>query len=65
MDNDAQGRHLAYQLKITNPQKYRNSELYLVIDGISATRHTMMDRLNNLRANSIINGTPVSKLEKK
>ncbi|EHO46185.1 YfhO family protein [Lentilactobacillus kisonensis] len=64
MDNDAQGRHLAYQLKITNPQKYRNSELYLVIDGISATRHTMMDRLNNLRANSIINGTPVSKLEK-
>lgn len=32
MDNDAQGRHLSYQLNINNPQKYRNSELYLVID---------------------------------
>ncbi|MBU9788710.1 YfhO family protein [Lentilactobacillus sp. G22-6] len=64
MDNDAQGRHLSYQLKLKNPEKYRNTELYLVIDGISETRHTMMGRLNSLRADSIIDGTPVSKLQK-
>lgn len=64
MDNDAQGRHLSYQLRINHPQRYRNSELYLVIDGISETRHSMMDRLNTLRADSIVTGTPVSKLQK-
>ncbi|MGF2385509.1 YfhO family protein [Lentilactobacillus otakiensis] len=64
MDNDAQGRHLSYQLNINNPQKYRNSELYLVIDGVSHTTHSTMDRLNSLTADSIIDGTPVSKLQK-
>lgn len=64
MDNDAQGHHLAYRLNLKDPNKYRNSELYLVIDGISETRHTMMDRLDNLRADSIVSGTPVSKLQK-
>ncbi|GAF37046.1 YfhO family protein [Lentilactobacillus farraginis] len=64
MDNDAQGHHLAYRLKLKDPQKYRHCELYLVIDGITETRHTLMDRLNNLRADSIVSGTPVSKLQK-
>lgn len=64
MDTDVQGHHLAYRLKLKHPQQYRNSELYLVIDGISETRHTTMDRLNSLRADSIISGSPVSKLQK-
>lgn len=64
MDNDAQGRHLSYQLNINNPKQYRNSELYLVIDGVSHTTHTAMDRIANLTADSIIDGTPVSKLQK-
>lgn len=64
MDNDAQGHHLAYRLAIKHPERYRNSELYLEINGVSATRHTMMDRLNNLRADSIVSGEPVSKLQK-
>ncbi|OFA12524.1 bacterial membrane protein YfhO [Lentilactobacillus sunkii] len=64
MDNDAQGRHLSYKLNIDNPEKYKNSELYLVINGVSRTRHTTMDRLNTLTADSIIDGQPVSKLQK-
>lgn len=64
MDNDAQGRHLSYQLNINQPEKHRHSELYLVIDGISHTTHSTADRLNSLTADSIIDGTPVSKLQK-
>ena len=64
MDNDAQGRHLSYKLSIDNPERYKNSELYLIIDGVSRTRHTTMDRINTLTADSIIDGQPVSKLQK-
>ncbi|GHP14862.1 membrane protein [Lentilactobacillus fungorum] len=64
MDSDAQGRHLAYRLTINQPKKAQNSELYLVINGIDKGCHTAMDRLNSLRADSIIDGTPVSKLAK-
>ncbi len=64
MDNDAQGRHLSYQLKIDNPKKYKNCELYLVIDGVKSSRHSLRDRINTLDANAVVSGEPLSKLQK-
>lgn len=64
MDSDAQGHHLAYRLAIQHPNRYRNCELYLTVDGVSSARHTIRDRLDTLTADSIVSGTPVSKLEK-
>ncbi|WP_283680185.1 YfhO family protein [Lentilactobacillus sp. Marseille-Q4993] len=64
MTSDAQGRNLSYRLKLNNAAKYKNSELYLVIDGVKATTHTTKDRIDNLTAHSIVSGKPVSKLAK-
>lgn len=45
MTSDVQGHQLPYNLTITNPKKYRHTELYLVLDGItyenSSIKHAM------------------------
>ncbi|GAY73531.1 YfhO family protein [Lentilactobacillus kosonis] len=64
MTSDAQGRQLSYQLKIDQPQQFKNCELYLVINGVNITPDTIHDQLNKLTNRATISGQPVSRLQK-
>lgn len=46
--SDVAGNHQAYQLEIKNPQRYRNSELYLQIKGIKINQTTTQSKLTQL-----------------
>ncbi|KRK47964.1 integral membrane protein [Secundilactobacillus kimchicus JCM 15530] len=63
MTSDVTGHQMTYQLKIKQPSQYRNSELYLAVDGIKTTQQSTPYRMQSFANNATLAGTPYPKGE--
>jgi len=64
MTSDMQGHQLPYNLTITNPKKYRNTELYLVLDGITYNNSSIKYAMTVGNRNSVFAARPNTKIDK-
>ena len=64
LTSDVQGHQLKYTLTLKRPKQAQGTELYLVLDGISAQRLTTADQLKDQDNTSILGNTPRSNLTK-
>jgi len=63
LTSDVQGNQLSYQLKIKHPEKYRQSELYLSLTGITYDRSSIGQSLQTSDASTVFNARPNTKLD--
>lgn len=64
MTSDIQGNQLPYNLTITQPKKYRNTELYLVLDGISYNNSSIKYAMTTGNRNAVFANRPNTKIDK-
>lgn len=63
MVSDVQGHQMPYQLTIQHPKKYRNTELYLVLDGISYRRSSIKHALTTSQNTNVFTARPYTKVD--
>ncbi|RRK11120.1 hypothetical protein D1831_04020 [Lactiplantibacillus garii] len=63
MVSDVQGHQIPYQLTIKHPQRYRNTELYLVLDGISYDRSSIQNELLTSQNTTVFTDRPYTKVD--
>ncbi|AMO30019.1 YfhO family protein [Lactiplantibacillus plantarum] len=63
MVSDVQGHQIPYQLTIQHPKKYRNTELYLVLDGISYRRSSIKHALTTSQNTNVFTARPYTKVD--
>ncbi|WP_432540755.1 YfhO family protein [Lactiplantibacillus argentoratensis] len=63
MVRDVQGHQMPYQLTIQHPKKYRNTELYLVLDGISYRRSSIKHALTTSQNTNVFTARPYTKVD--
>ncbi|KLD59731.1 hypothetical protein WP50_15940 [Lactiplantibacillus plantarum] len=63
MVSDVQGHQIPYQLTIQHPKKYRNTELYLVLDGISYRRSSIKHALTTSQNINVFTARPYTKVD--
>ncbi|MFB9770164.1 YfhO family protein [Lactiplantibacillus modestisalitolerans] len=61
--SDVQGHQIPYQLTIKHPQRYRHTELYLVLDGIDYQRSSIKHALKTSRNTTVFTDRPYSKID--
>ncbi len=64
MVSDVQGHQLPYNLTITQPKKYRNTELYLVLDGISYQTSSIKHAMTVGNHTTVFSDRPNTKIDK-
>lgn len=62
LTSDAQGQPLTYQLKLKHPEKYRHTELYLSLTGITYDRSSISHQQQIGNQNAVFNARPNPKL---
>lgn len=63
MVSDVQGHQVPYQLTIKNPKRYRNMELYLVLDGISYSQSSFKHALTTSQNTNVFTARPYTKVD--
>ncbi|MGJ3791344.1 YfhO family protein [Lactiplantibacillus argentoratensis] len=63
MVSDVQGHQMPYQLTIQHPKKYRNTELYLMLDGISYRRSSIKHALTTSQNTNVFTARPYTKVD--
>ncbi|TBX41402.1 hypothetical protein EUZ87_09715 [Lactiplantibacillus paraplantarum] len=63
MISDVQGHQMPYQLTIKHPKRYRNTELYLVLDGISYRRSSIKHALTTSQNTNVFTARPYTKVD--
>ncbi|KRO28196.1 integral membrane protein [Lactiplantibacillus fabifermentans DSM 21115] len=61
--SDVQGHQIPYTLTINEPKKYRNTEMYLVLSGISYQRSSIKNELQTSQNTTVFTGRPYSKID--
>ncbi|WP_268913484.1 YfhO family protein [Lentilactobacillus sp. SPB1-3] len=64
MTTDATGKPLQYSLKVNNPNATKNSELFLVINGIKQTDGSLDDQMDWITNQNLLDNKSYSKLQK-
>ncbi|WP_137643997.1 YfhO family protein [Lactiplantibacillus plajomi] len=63
MISDVQGHQVPYELTIKHPKRYRNTELYLVLDGIRYRRSSIQNELRTSLNTTTFSGRPYTKMD--
>ena len=63
MISDVQGHQIPYQLTIKQPKQYRNTELYLVLDGITYDRSSIQNELRTSQNTNVFTDRPYTKVD--
>ena len=63
MISDVQGHQVPYQLTIKHPKRYRNTEMYLVLDGITYDRSSIKNELKTSQNTNVFTDRPYTKVD--
>ena len=63
MTSDASGNQFKYTLNVKNPNQTKNTELYLVLDGISIDDRSIQDADQQDKVKHVLNNTNYSQME--
>ncbi|WP_395323506.1 YfhO family protein [Levilactobacillus parabrevis] len=64
LSSDAQGKQLTYELTVKNPERTKGTELYLQLKGLSSTRESAQEKVQEQANTAILGGQPRPTLTK-